>query len=279
MSTKKNPWFRMYSDFIFDEKIEFLAFEDRAHYVFILCMKNLGLLDKEYLQPGMLDRVVARRLGLYGEAFEAARKRLVEAGLIDYKFQPVAWDKRQFVSDVSTERVHAYRERMKHTRNVSVTAQEADTETEADTEKEKEGEKKPSAYAPPLPDDLLKDFLQVRKAKKAGPITKTVVAGIAREAGKAGISLIDAVTACCEYGWQGFNAQWYADRTKGRPAAAMTASNRQAESFAERDARNGREAWERMTGRQWPADELPGARPAAPMVIDIESNEIKRLSK
>ena len=221
MSTKKNPWFRMYSDFIFDEKIEFLAFEDRAHYVFILCMKNLGLLDKEYLQPGMLDRVVARRLGLYGEAFEAARKRLVEAGLIDYKFQPVAWDKRQFVSDTSVERTKAYRERMKRHGDVTVTAQEADT----DTDTEKEGEKRPSAYAPPLPADLLKDFLQVRKAKKAGPITQTVVAGLQREADKAGISLIDAVTACCEFGWQGFNAQWYADRTTNRPAAAMTASN------------------------------------------------------
>jgi hypothetical protein len=112
---------------------------------------------------------------------------------------------------------------MKHTRNVSVTAQEADTET--DTEKEKEGEK--SADAPPLaiPPNLLKDFLAVRKAKRAGALTKTAIAGLQREADKAGISLIDAVTACCEFGWQGFNAQWYADRTAGRPPAAMTASN------------------------------------------------------
>lgn len=139
-----------------------------------------------------------------------------------------------------------------------------------------EGGKRPSAYAPPLPADLLKDFLQVRKAKKAGPITQTVVAGLQREADKAGISLVDAVTACCEFGWQGFNAQWYADRTAGRPAST-TASNRQPESFAERDARNGREAWERMTGREWPADELPGGRQAVPTVIDIESTEIKRL--
>jgi hypothetical protein len=121
------------------------------------------------------------------------------------------------------ERTKAYRERMKRHGDVTVTAQEADTET--DTEKEKEGEKMPSAYAPPLPADLLKDFLQVRKAKKAGPITQTVVAGLQREADKAGISLIDAVTACCEFGWQGFNAQWYADRTKGK-AAAMTAAPR-----------------------------------------------------
>jgi hypothetical protein len=145
----------------------------------------------------------------------------------------------------------------------------------------KQGLKGESASAPHLdiPDDLLNDWIAVRKAKRAGALTKTAIAGLQREADKAGISLIDAVTACCEFGWQGFNAQWYADRTTNRPAAAMTASNRQPESFAERDARNTREAWERMTGRQWPADELPGAKPAAPFTIDIESTEIKRLSK
>lgn len=221
MTAKKNPWFRMYSDFMFDEKIEFLAFEDQRHYVFILCMKNSGLIDKEYTQPGMLDRVVSKRLGLYGEAFEAAKKRLIESGLVDYKFQPIAWDKRQFISDVSTDRVQAYRERMKQTRNVSVTAQEADTETDTEADKEK----KESAYAPPLPADLLKDFLQVRKAKKAGALTKTAIAGIQREADKAGISLEAAVIACCEYGWQGFNAQWYAERTAGRPVAGMATNN------------------------------------------------------
>ena len=134
-----------------------------------------------------------------------------------------------------------------------------------------------SAYAPPLPIDLLNDWTAVRKAKKAGPITKTVMAGIAREAEKANISLIEAVTACCEFGWQGFNAQWYAERTNGKPAA-MTASNRQPESFAERDARNKREEWERMTNRSWPAEDLPGARPAAPLVIDITANEPRRIS-
>ena len=272
MTAKKNPWFRMYSDFMFDEKIEFLAFEDQRHYVFLLCMKNSGLVDKEYTQPGMLDRVVSKRLGLYGEAFESAKKRLVESGLIDYKFQPIAWDKRQFLSDSSTDRVQAYRERTKQVKrfgNVSETAQEADTETEADTDTEKKG----SAYAPPLPPELLKDFLQVRKAKKAGPLTKTAMAGIAREAEKASISLIDAVTACCEFGWQGFNAQWYAERTAGKQYAAP-----QAESFAERDARNKREAWELMTNQKWPANELPGARPAAPFVIDIEADATRRIS-
>ena len=168
MSDKKNPWFRMYSDFMFDEKIEFLAFEDQRHYVFILCMKNAGLLDKEYAQPGMLDRVIAKRLGLFGEAFEAAKRRLVESGLIAGDFQPVAWNKRQFLSDSSAERTRAYRERMakkvadpdmaneeRHS-DVTVTAQEADTETDTDTEEAKASLS--PAKLPTCPHEILIDL-------------------------------------------------------------------------------------------------------------------------
>src|SRR5690606_19808470 len=91
-----------------------------------------------YPKPGMLDRVVAKRLCLSGEAFEGAKARLVESELIDDQFQPLAWDKRQYLSDSSTERVRAYRERMKSKRtgNVSVTAQDTDTDTEEETDKE-----------------------------------------------------------------------------------------------------------------------------------------------
>ena len=141
---KANPWFRMYSDFMFDEKIEFIAFEDQRHYVFILCIKNAGLLDKEYAQPGMLERIVSKRLGLFGESFESARKRLVEADLIDSSFQPVAWDKRQFLSDTSAERTKAYRERMKRHGDVTVTVQE----TETDTDTEEDSTQKAGALCP-----------------------------------------------------------------------------------------------------------------------------------
>lgn len=81
-----------------------------------------------------------------------------------------------------------------------------------------------------IPADLLADYMALRKAKKAGPLTKTAIAGLQREADKAGISLEAAVTACCEYGWQGFNASWYAERTapvaQRKPAATETAYQR-----------------------------------------------------
>lgn len=66
-----------------------------------------------------------------------------------------------------------------------------------------------------VPDTLLADYLALRKAKKAGPLTDTAIAGLRREGGKAGLTLSQTITACVEFGWQGFNAGWYAERTKG----------------------------------------------------------------
>lgn len=54
---------------------------------------------------------------------------------------------------------------------------------------------------------VIRDFVAIRKAKKA-PITETAVAGIKREADKAGMTLGDALAMCCERGWSGFKADW-----------------------------------------------------------------------
>lgn len=62
-----------------------------------------------------------------------------------------------------------------------------------------------------VPMSVWQDFQAIRKAKRA-PLTDTALAGIRREAGKAGLSLADAIAYCCEAGWQGFNAAWYANR-------------------------------------------------------------------
>jgi hypothetical protein len=54
---------------------------------------------------------------------------------------------------------------------------------------------------------VAKDFLKVRKAKRS-PLTVTAMEGISNEAGKAGITVSDAITICAKKGWQGFNASW-----------------------------------------------------------------------
>ena len=41
----KLPWFRTYTRMVDDDKLKLLAFEDRWHFVALLCLKGEGLLD------------------------------------------------------------------------------------------------------------------------------------------------------------------------------------------------------------------------------------------
>lgn len=138
---KPLPWFRLYTEIIDDEKLGLLAFEDRWHFVALLCLKGKGVLDTES-DLEMLRRKVALKMGLTCAELENVAKRLSRMKLIDFEtFQPIAWNDRQMQSDSSSERVKAYRERMKQGSkqdmeqakrdgNVSVTAQELDKDKE-----------------------------------------------------------------------------------------------------------------------------------------------------
>ncbi len=90
--------------------------------------------------------------------------------------------------------------------------------------------------APSRPDEVSEpvwqDFLAMRKAKRA-PLNDTALDGIRREAAKAGISLGCAVAACCEFGWQGFNAGWYAERMASKPSGETAYQRSMRERVAE----------------------------------------------
>ena len=64
-----------------------------------------------------------------------------------------------------------------------------------------------------ITEQLADDFLIVRKAKRA-PLTQTAMNGIIREAQKAGLTLLQAITICVERGWQSFNANWLHNDTQ-----------------------------------------------------------------
>lgn len=74
------------------------------------------------------------------------------------------------------------------------------------------------------PDDVAEivwaDFLALRRAKRA-PLTATALDGIRREADKAGLMLGEALSVCCERGWQGFRSDWYSQAPAGRQSAAV----------------------------------------------------------
>ena len=156
-----NPWFRMYTEAVDDEKLRLLAFEDRWHFVAILCCKGKGILDTGNIP--MMRRMVAVKLGLDLRELDEVARRLSDVELIDAEtLQPIAWEHRQFQSDKSTERVRAYRERVrnngetlpKRSATVSVTAQETDTDTETETEKVKTLAKAAPRFRPPTLDEV-----------------------------------------------------------------------------------------------------------------------------
>lgn len=85
-------------------------------------------------------------------------------------------------------------------------------------------------------DSVWQDWLIHRKAKRAA-VTQSALDGIAKEAGKAGITLQAALEMCCMRGWTGFKAEWLKDKDEGQ------------KSFAEKEYDFKRKRWEAMTGR------------------------------
>ncbi|QFS64807.1 hypothetical protein [Delftia tsuruhatensis] len=110
--SKRLPWLRLYTRMVDDDKLKLLAFEDRWHFVALLCLKGEGLLDKADT-PSLLMRKVAVKLGLDVRSLEEVARRLTEVGLIEQEtLQPVKWAVLQMQSDVdATAAVRKQRQR------------------------------------------------------------------------------------------------------------------------------------------------------------------------
>jgi hypothetical protein len=133
-------WFRMYAEAVDDEKLRLLAFEDRWHFVAILCLKAMGTLDSE---APHLERRIGLKLGLQLPQLDELKRRLLDVRLIDDNWQPIKWDERQYESDISTGRVRKFRE--KRQGNVSETDQNRAEQSRTDTEQNRtEGAEAPT---------------------------------------------------------------------------------------------------------------------------------------
>jgi hypothetical protein len=96
-------------------------------------------------------------------------------------------------------------------------------------------EPSPKRKAPAVADvsaDVYADWLALRKAKRA-PVTETALAGIRREAEKAGMTMQAALETCCQRGWTGFKAEWVADQRQGSPQMPSPAASSIASGNAE----------------------------------------------
>ena len=148
-------WFRFYNEALDDPKVQRLDGDTFKTWVNLLCL----CARHDGLPKSIQDISFALRVDVHG--CSTVLSRLADAGLLDRLHGGVdgmhyaihAWDKRQYKSDTSTERVKRFRERSS---NATETVNETppDTETDTDTETDKiQRRKKVIALATRLPDD------------------------------------------------------------------------------------------------------------------------------
>lgn len=155
-----NQWFRMYHEFATDPKIQMLSEVDQRRFLMILCLRcSNGCVTLQTKDVTLQDEEVTFQLRITREEFDKTKHNLISRGMIDEWCNPTNWDKRQFVSDTSNDRVKRFRQKKKRysnvTSNADVTKCNAlDTDTDTDNKKEIIKEKKNDRKRK-LPDDFL----------------------------------------------------------------------------------------------------------------------------
>jgi hypothetical protein len=199
-----NQWFRMYSEFATDPKVQMLSepFQRRLTMLFCLrCNGNVTLQDEE----------VTFLLRITSDEWKATKECFISKGFINETNEIINWDKRQFASDTSKNRVAAYRERKKKESNVTVTLQEqncnaVDTEqNRTDTETEKNDKGKTSVLPFWLPEEKWQSFRDMRKKIKK-PMTQEAERLLFMDLEKIrndGYDPIEAINNSIKSGWQG----------------------------------------------------------------------------
>ena len=204
-----NPWFRLYSEFAHDPKIQMLSEAMQRRYVMLMCLRCSEVLETLH------ETEIAFQLRLSTGELEETKQLFISKNFIDKHWNLLNWDKRQFVSDSSTMRVAKHRSKKKQVSNADETLQKRSSNAiDTDTE---QIQKRTTSVAPPIgvSDSVWQEFKSLRKAKKA-PITQRAIDKISEEANLAGWTLEKALEECIVRGWQAFKAEWVAK--KGNPA-------------------------------------------------------------
>lgn len=121
-----NQWFRMYSEFATDPKVQMMSEAYQRRFLMVLCLRCSN--DDVTLH----DEEVAFQLRISNEEWTETKRTFLAKNLINEDNTPAAWNRRQFASDSSAERVARHRAKKKQECNVTETPPEAEADTEAD---------------------------------------------------------------------------------------------------------------------------------------------------
>jgi len=135
-------WFRFYDEALNDPKVQSLSPALFKQWVNILCVASQRNGCVPFVeQLAFLLRISEERAG-------KVIRDLIDCGLLhdaEHGYSPHNWDKRQYKSDASNDRVKRHRERSRNA-DCNVTVTPSETDTESDTEQSREER---AADAPP----------------------------------------------------------------------------------------------------------------------------------
>ena len=139
-SKSAKPWFRKYSEWMNDPKVQMMPEADQRRLDMLFCLRCSG-------QAAPSDEVVIFTLRISPEEWARSKALFIEKGFINEKNRLLNWEKRQYETDSSAERMRKYRQKKKagdggvtsHGRHsdADVTAPDTDSRiqiTETDTE-------------------------------------------------------------------------------------------------------------------------------------------------
>jgi hypothetical protein len=199
----------MYSEIVDDPKVQMLPEPMRWRWVAVLCLRCEETLET------LQERQIAFRLRISETELSETKAVFLENGFIDECWGIENWNRRQFISDNSTERVRKYRQALKQDEtlhitegNVSVTPQNRTEQNRTDSE---EKQKKKAATAvvvsiPPwLDTEAWEAYLEMRRKKKANPTPHAIELILKKLQGfeAKGLSSTDALNYSIECSYTG----------------------------------------------------------------------------
>lgn len=98
-----NQWFRMYSEFATDAKVQMMTEVMQRRYLMLMCLRCSNTLVT------LQDEEIAFQLRIGNEELSETKAFFIKKGFIDSSWNLLNWEKRQFASDSSKERVAKHR--------------------------------------------------------------------------------------------------------------------------------------------------------------------------
>ena len=137
-------WFKLYPEIANHPRLRILAFEDRWHYISLMCAKADGTLDQD--NPKLRDQMLSVHLGLTPVEMAQVKERLMDVELIADDWDIINWDDKQSSDATGAARKRRQRAREKISKeeelriknkeqNVTVTGQSRDIEKDEKIEK------------------------------------------------------------------------------------------------------------------------------------------------